>query len=154
MFNIKKIQLADLTRCAELLEKSYSKPPYNEKFSSGSAFNYLKSKFDYCAEHSFVIEEDENIIGFIIINLSYWTFGKQALIEEIVIDEDRQGQGYGKKLMKYANNYLKSLGVESLMLWTRKDTDAYNFHLKNGFIEDENMAVMFKNFDKVKKCKV
>ncbi len=24
---------------------------------------------------------------------------------------------------------------------------AYNFHLKNGFVEDENMAVMFKNFD-------
>ena len=145
MFNIKKIQSADLTRCAELLEKSYSKSPYNEKFSSGSAFNYLKSKFDYCAEHSFVIKEDENIIGFIIINLSYWTFGKQALIEEIVIDEGVQGQGYGKKLMEYANNYLKSLGVKSLMLWTRKDTDAYNFHLKNGFIEDENMAVMFKN---------
>ena len=148
MFNIRKVQSTDLTRCAELLEKSYSKPPYNEKFSSGVAFNYLKSKFDYCAEHSFVIEEDENIIGFIIINLSYWTFGKQALIEEIVIDEDRQGQGYGKKLMKYANNYLKNFGVKSLMLWTRKDTDAYNFHLKNGFIEDENMAVMFKNFDK------
>ena len=145
MFNIKKIQSADLTRCAELLEKSYSKPPYNEKFSSDSAFNYLKSKFDYCAEHSFVIEEDENIIGFIIINLSYWTFGKQALIEEIVIDEDMQGQGYGKKLMEYANNYLRSLGVKSLMLWTRKDADAFNFHLKNGFIEDENMAVMFKN---------
>lgn len=148
MFNIKKIQSSDLTRCAELLEKSYSKSPYNEKFSSDSAFNYLKSKFDYCAEHSFVIKEDENIIGFVIINLSYWTFGKQALIEEIVIDEDMQGQGYGKKLMEYTNNYLKSLGVKSLMLWARKDTDAYNFHLKNGFMEDENMAVMFKNFDK------
>jgi len=148
MFNIKKIQSTDLTRCAELLKKSYSKPPYNENFSSGAAFNYLKSKFDYCAEYSFVIEEDENIIGFIIINLSSWTFGKQALIEEIVIDEDMQGQGYGKKLMEYADNYLKSLGVKSLMLWTRKDTDAYNFHLKNGFIEDENTAVMFKNFDK------
>ena len=148
MFNVKKIQSTDLTRCAELLEKSYSKPPYNEKFSSGAAFSYLKSKFDYCAEYSFVIKEDKNIIGFIIINLSYWTSGKQAMVEEIVIDENRQGQGYGKKLMEHTNDYLKSLGIKSLMLWTRKDTTAFNFHLKNGFIEDKNMAVMFRNFDK------
>ena len=148
MFKIRKIKLVDLAKCVEILEKSYSKPPHNEKFLGGSAFDYLKSKFDYCAEHSFVVKEDKNIIGFIIVNLSYWTFGKQALIEEIVIDEDMQGRGYGKKLMEYANDYLKNLGVKSLMLWTRKDANAYKFHLKNGFIEDENMAVMFKNFDK------
>ncbi len=143
---IRKIKERDLVKCAEILEKSYIKPPYNEKFTDGSAFNYLKIKFDFCAEHSLIIEEDENVIGFVIINLSYWTFGKQALIEEIVIDEDRQGKGYGKKLMKYADDYLKNLGVKSLMLWGRKDAGAYNFHLKNGFIEDENMAVMFRNF--------
>jgi aminoglycoside 6'-N-acetyltransferase I len=145
---IRKIKLSDLQSCAEILEKSYSKPPYNEKFPSDSAFNYIKRKFDYCAEHSFVVEEDKNVIGFIFINLSYWTFGKQALIEEIVIDEDRQGQGYGKKLLAYSDEYLKSLGTKSLMLWGRKDASAYNFYLKNGFIEDENMMVMFKNFDK------
>jgi GNAT superfamily N-acetyltransferase len=145
---IRKINSTDLPKCAELLEKSYSKPPYKEKFSSGSAFEYLKRKLDFCQEHSFIIEEDENVVGFVIVNISYWTFGKQALIEEIVIDEDKQGQGYGKKLMEYANDYLKNLGVKSLMLWVRKDAGAYNFHLKNGFIEDENMAVMFKNFDK------
>ncbi len=145
---IRKIKSADLDKCAEILERSYSKPPYNEKFTSGSAFDYLKRKFDYCAEHSFVIKEDKNVIGFIVINLSYWTFGKQALIEEIVIDEDKQGQGYGKKLLAYSDEYLKSLGVKSLMLWGRKDAGAYNFYLKNGFIEDENMMVMFKNFDK------
>lgn len=145
MFKIKKIQSDNLTRCAELFQKSYGKPPYNEKFSRGNAFDYLRRKFDYCAEHSFVIEEDKNIIGFIIINLSYWTFGKQALIEEIVIDEDMQGQGYGKKLAEYVNDYLKNLSVKSLMLWTRKDTGAFNFHIKNGFTEDKNIAVMFKN---------
>lgn len=147
MFNIRKIQSTDLDKCVELLEKSYSRPPYNEKFSSGSAFNYLKRKFDYCADHSFVIEEDENIIGFIIINLSYWADGNGAIIEEIVIDEDKQEQGYGKKLMKHTSDHLKNLGVKFLMLWTRKDSTAYNFHYKNGFVQDENMAVMFKNFD-------
>ena len=145
---IRKIQLTDLPKCAEILEKSYVKPPYNEKFTDGSAFNYLKRKLDFCAEHSLVIEDDISVIGFVIVNLSYWTFGKQALIEEIVIDEDEQGKGYVKKLMEYANDYLKSLGVKSLMLWGRKDAGAYNFKIKNGFIEDENMAVMFKNFDK------
>lgn len=147
MSSIRKINLDDLAKCAEILERSYIKPPYNEKFTAGSAFNYVKRKFDFCAEHSLVIEEDGNVIGFILINLSYWTFGKQALIEEIVIDEDKQGQGYGKKLMDHTTEYLRGLGVKSLMLWGRKDAGAYKFHLKNGFVEDENMAVMFKNFE-------
>lgn len=148
MVKIRKIKLSDLAKCAEILEKSYGKPPYNEKFPGGVAFDYVKGKFDYCKEHSFVIEEDKEVISFVFINLSYWTFGKQAIIEEIVIYEIRQRKGYGKKLMEYAENYLKNLGVKSLMLWGRKDANAYNFHLKNGFIEDENMAVMFKNFSK------
>lgn len=96
MSNIRKIQLTDLPKCAEILEKSYTKLPYNEKFADGSALNYLKRKLDFCEEHSLVIEKDKNVIGFVIVNLSYWIFGKQALIEEIVIDEDEQGKGYGK----------------------------------------------------------
>lgn len=147
MLNIRKIQLDDLNKCAEILERSYSKPPCNERFEEGSAFNYLKRKFDYCAEESFVLEEDENMIGFILINLSYWTGGNGAIIEEIVIDPDKQEQGYGKKLMEYAQEYLKNSGVKFLMLWTRKDSNAYPFHHKNDFVEDKNMAVMFKNFD-------
>jgi len=58
---IRKIEAGDLKVCVNILEKSYSKPPYNEKFTEGSAFNYLKRKFDFCAEHSFIIEEDENM---------------------------------------------------------------------------------------------
>lgn len=143
---IRKIKLSDLQKCTHLLEKSYSKPPYNEKFTGNNAYDYLKRKLDYCVEHSFVIEEDKNIIGFIVVNLSYWAFGKQALIEEIVIDDNKQRKGYGKKLMDYAENYLKNIGAKSLMLWGRKDAGAYHFHIKNGFIEDENMVVMFKNF--------
>lgn len=141
---IRKIKITDLNRCVELLEKAYNKPPYNENFTSGSAFKYLKRKFDYCQDHSFVIEEDKNVIGFIFINLSYWTGGDGAIIEEIVIDENKQRQGYGKKLLEHADGYLKNLGIKFLMLWARKDAGAYGFYLKKGFIEDENMAVMFK----------
>ncbi len=145
--SIRKIKLSDLEKCAEILEKSYNKPPYNEKFASGISYKYLKRKFDYCAENSFVIEEDKNVIGFIMINLSYWNGGWQAIIEEIVIDEDKHGQGYGNDLIKYAEDHLGKIGVKSLMLWCRKDADAFEFYLKKGFVEDEIMAVMFKNFD-------
>ncbi len=76
MFIIRKIQSADLNKCAELLDKSYSKPPHNEKSSISGAFDYVKRKFDYCRENSFVVEEDKNVIGFIIITdhtQYYWT---------------------------------------------------------------------------------
>lgn len=31
---IRKIKLSDLKKCAEILEKSYSKPPYNDNFQA------------------------------------------------------------------------------------------------------------------------
>ena len=142
---IKKLKLNDLNSCAKILKESYSEPSYNENFLNNNAYNYLKNKLNYCINHSFVIKENKNIIGFILINISYWTDGKQAIIEEIVIDKNKQRQKYGKKLIEYTIDYLKTTNVKSIILWTRKDTSAYNFHLKNKFIENKNIITMSRN---------
>lgn len=145
MLNIRKIKTEDLSRCASMLERVYSRPPYDEKFSNNNSFRYIKSKFDLYAEHSFVIEEDRDIVGFIFVNLSHWTQGAQAIIEEIVVDEGRQRQGYGKKLMDYIENYLKEMGVLSMMLWVKKGCKAFQFHKKNGFTVIDDYTMMHKD---------
>ncbi|MBU4512598.1 hypothetical protein KKD19_05170, partial [Patescibacteria group bacterium] len=71
---IRKIKLGDLEHCSRLLENEYSREPYNENFKRGTAMQYLKSKYRYCKDNSFVMVNDDNkIIGFIFLSMSHWS---------------------------------------------------------------------------------
>lgn len=142
---IKPMQYSDLDRCSELLENTYTKYPYNENFVPGNSLKYLKNKFNIGKDHSFVFLLDKKVMGFIIVSLSYWADGPQAIIEEIVFDKKIRGKGYAKKLMKYIETYLKERGVVSGMLWVKRDSAAYKFHLKNNYQEAKDLVVMFKD---------
>jgi len=145
MFEIRKMNAVDMPRCAEILEAAYSLPPYNEKFTPGVALSYIKSKFNYCAGHSFVSEDDDKkIVGFILIGLSVWVEGGQAIIEEIVVDPAMHGQGCGKALMVQTEKYLKENEIHSVILWGRKDAPAHGFHESNGFEESTDWVIMHK----------
>lgn len=141
---IRKLVSKDLTRCAEILEAAYSLPPYEEKFTPAVARAYLESKFAYCAEHSFAAEEDGLVIGFVLVSLSVWVEGGQAIIEEIVVDPARQGRGFGRALMDAAEANLQKQEVHSMMLWGRKDAPAHGFHERHGFADSHDWVIMHK----------
>jgi GNAT superfamily N-acetyltransferase len=144
---IRKIESRDLEACAKILEQAYSKAPYNEVFQESSALRYIEGKYKNCGEHSFVaVNDQDEVLGFIFLNISSWTDGLQAILEEIVVDVNLQGTGVGKLLMIYSNDYLKSLGAKSLMLWAKNDSQPIDFYKKNGYEPAEDFVVMFKNF--------
>lgn len=144
---IRKIKLLDLSACSHILENEYSREPYNEKFDRGAALKYIKSKYKYCQNSSFVMADEANkIIGFVFLSMSYWANGPQAILEEIVIDKKMQGQGCGKQLVKFAHEFLVKKKVNSVMLWVNKNANAYHFHQKNNYFIGKEYAVMFKNF--------
>ncbi|MDR1944527.1 MAG: hypothetical protein LBQ59_00065 [Candidatus Peribacteria bacterium] len=55
---IKNLQENDLQFCANILEKEYSKKPYNEIFKNDNALKYVESKFKNNKENCFVLEEN------------------------------------------------------------------------------------------------
>ncbi len=145
---IRKIRESDLRDCAELLKKSYSKSPYNEKFVSKNHLKYVESKYKIAKENSFVLEIDGKVKGFIFVTLSYWANGPQAIMEEIVLDENFRGKGYSQKLNNYLENHLKNQGVKSIMLWVNKASPAHKFHLKNRYKDANDLTIMFKQLKK------
>lgn len=141
---IRKIKKSDLKQCSKLLEEAYSKEPYNENFGKGNALKYINSKYKSCKEDSFVLDIDGKVIGFVFSNLSYWANGPQAIMEEIVIDKDFRGKGYSQKLNNRLENYLRKKGVKSVILWVKKKSSAYKFHIKNGYKDGKEISFMFK----------
>jgi predicted N-acetyltransferase YhbS len=144
---IRKIQESDLATCAKILEDAYGRVPYDEIFVKPNAKKYIKGKYDSCYTNSFVaIDKDNNVVGFIFLNISAWSEGLQAVLEEIVVSPDFQGQGIGKELIQYAHDYLNSLGAKSIMLWAKKDDRLLDFYKKQGYFPADDFVVMFKNF--------
>ena len=80
------------------------------------------------------------------MNISSWSEGPQAILEEIVVKPSFQGTGIGKELISYAHNYLNSLGAKSIMLWAKNDERLLNFYKKQGYFLADDFVVMFKNF--------
>ena len=144
---IRKIKKSDLLACSKILEDAYSRKPYNEIFRQDiNAKNYIKGKYKNCKNNSFVaIDENNQIVGFIFLNLSSWSDGLQAILEEIVIKTDFQDRGVGRELIEYSHNYLNSLGVKSIMLWAKNDERLLKFYKDKGYSTAEDFVVMFKN---------
>ena len=136
---------SDLKQSAKFLATAYTLPPYNQKRQDGIAFAYLKDKFNKGKNTSYVLEDKGKVLGFAVCSLSYWADGRQAMMEEIVIDPEYQKRGLGKKLSAHVLKELKKMKVKSVSLWVKKKSPAYKFHTKNGFTEDGGFVVMFKN---------
>lgn len=144
---IRKIKKSDLTACSKILENAYSKPPYQEKFKKGNSEKYITEKYNNYKNHSFVVTNDKNqLIAFMFLNISAWSDGPQAVLEEIVVDPKIQNSGIGTNLMAHAEKYLKSLNAKSSVLWVKNDKRLLNFYKKQGYFLAEDYVVMFKNF--------
>ena len=146
MEKIRPVKKEDLSVCSEILEGAYEEEPYGETFQKGAALKYIESRYLCGKDHSFVIELEGVIIGFVFASLSYWSDGVQAVIEEIALDKKFRGKGFSQRLNDHLEGYLKKRGVQSSMLWVKKDAPAYGFHKNNNYKEAKDIAVMFKRF--------
>lgn len=142
---IRLIKLEDISACAKILKEAYGREPYLEEFADDNVEKYLLAKYSSCGDSSFVIEENGEVIAFILLSISFWGKGKQAIIEEIVVDPKFQGKGFGKQLMEYSMEYFNSLGTTSVMLWVKNNERLLNFYKKNNFFVADDFVVMFRN---------
>lgn len=141
------IEEVHLPACAKILEEGYGRPPYEETFQASTAEEYIRGKYRNCKEHSFVaLDADGRVAGFIFLNMSAWGSGPQAVLEEIVVDPQRQGTGIGTALLSFAHTYLASKGVKSAMLWVKKEDRLIKFYERHGYEVAQDFVVMFKNF--------
>lgn len=145
---IRKMRESDLSRCAQIIESAYSNPPYNETFIENSAYKYVAGEFLSCKEHSFVVEDDSKIVACTFIQISSWSDGLQAKIQEIAVDPSRQGEGIGKMVMNHSYEYLRSIGIESVMIWAKNDEKVQRFYTQQNFAPIDDFVVMYKMLNK------
>lgn len=78
----------------------------------------------------YVFVKDDSPIGLLRYNL-FWD--NTPFCTMLFIDGDFQGKGYGKKLMDYWENDMKSQGYRMVLTSTQVNEDAQHFYRKLGY---------------------
>ena len=112
---------------------------------------YNRSRFNTYIEtlpsniHMFCICEDSTVIGVGTIMIEQkiiHNFSKVGHIEDIVIDSNYNGSGYGKQLIQFLTNFAKEKGCYKVILYCSEKVKG--FYEKCGYIEKNiSMGVYF-----------
>lgn len=89
--------------------------------------------------HLFLAELNENeIIGMVSVGSYRTPSGPKFWIEDVVVDKNHTGKGYGKQLVLYAIKFSESSGAKDIFLTSRNSRIFANrLYQKLGFIKQE-----------------
>ena len=95
----------------------------------------LRNTLQDSASRLFVMRHNDNIVGMITLGIYFCPTGRKVWIEDVVIDRELRGKGFGQRLVEFAINYVKkNFSPCSLMLPSRPSRIAANeLYRKSGF---------------------
>ncbi|MXV14190.1 GNAT family N-acetyltransferase [Pedobacter sp. HMF7056] len=91
-------------------------------------FDDIKLPLDSEGLHFGLFDHDQ-----LISVVSYFPDGNQAQFRKFATLEEKQGSGYGGKLLQFIIDYSKSAGIKRL--WCNARKNAVGFYQKYGFTE-------------------
>lgn len=133
---------ADIPFCADILCKVYNNELWQCRWTAETACAYLEDYFDEKKFVGFIIEEDNVVIGAMFTHEKIWWNNSELFIDEMFIIPDMQRKGYGKMLIKAAENYVSEHKLAGFTLSTNKYAPAPDFYKKNGFSVCEHILFM------------
>lgn len=142
-----KPSIHDVERLSHLLGTLFSMEKEftpDEEIQKKGLLNILENP-----EHGaiFIVKIDNKIVGMVNILYTFSTAlgSKVAILEDLIIDKDHRGNGYGKKLVDFAIDDSRAHGCKRVTLLTDHTNNiAKEFYTKMGF-ESSSMVVM-RNF--------
>jgi len=90
---------------------------------------------------------EEEIAGYLVLTygFSFEHQGKDAFIDELFIKKAYRGKGYGERLIRFANDKAKKLGVNSIHLEVESENEAgRKLYRKVGFENSKRLLLTKK----------
>ena len=139
---IRKAKANDLKKVSVIFRTEFGKSPYHERWSEKRAIKKIREY--YKDNLIFVMEVEKEVVGFIIGSLNTWDDGIRGIIDEVVVSSKFQGKGYGTKLIKHFENFLKKKGVKKLSLFSFTKSKAFKLYKKLGFKKEDFVSMIKK----------
>ncbi|MEI3068141.1 MAG: GNAT family N-acetyltransferase [Prevotella sp.] len=95
--------------------------------------------------HLYALEYDEKIIGMVTLCIYQCPTGRKAWIEDVVVDQNHRGKGYGKLMVRKAMEECQNRGNVTLMLTSRPSRIVANqLYQSLGFEKQETNVYKMK----------
>lgn len=130
---IELLQRDDITKLIPIMKAAFMEAPWWEQWTDQACQARLDEVFSFPHSKSFVLQDQDNIIGALLGRYSNYMEDKLFVIEEFFIDPREQNKGYGKMLLKHLLLQLKKENINKVTLLTRKDSSVEKFYERQGF---------------------
>ena len=130
--------------CIKIFLESYNCPPWNYKWTTKGARQYLSDYINNPTFAGFILYSNNQAVGAVFGHKKLWWTNQQLMIDEFFISSNFQNMGFGKQLLNYVSDYASGNSLELLVLMTNKYMPAYNFYKKLQFTDAEQYVFMFK----------
>ena len=101
-------------------------------------FGFQKRIKDTKIHHFFVCTLNNEVVGMTLVELIPTT-GTEAYLNTLFVDNEHQNQGVGKKMFDFIMNYLKELGIQTVIINIRK-----NEPMEVGFFEKYGFKIDYE----------
>jgi len=139
---IRKATVNDITYLVRIEKKVFTQ-------SLGESFLFDELLLNPFA-HYFVYELNKEVIGYI----GFRAIDSNSEMMNFCMDPEYQGQGYGTEILNYSIDYLKNIGVSSVLLEVRKSNktaqavyEKFGFkksHIRKNYYQNEDAFVYMK----------
>ncbi len=148
MAELRKLDETAVKECAEIYIGAYGEAPWNEKYRMEDVEKYIRAFLDSDAKCAYVLAEGEHILG-VALGVVIPCIGSCYFrLEDICIDPEYQGMGYGRELLGFMEDALGETGCDSILLGTQRGYPSHRFYMENGFREIESV-LLFREVERV-----
>ena len=123
----------------------FTREPWNDVYESRDQVkSFFKNHFKNNYFLAYLAVENGRIVAFCLGIKKPWIEGLEYYIDEIAVDHRIQGRGIGSWFMDRIEEDIAEKGMENIILNTDKGYRAYDFYIKKGFKELENLRILAK----------
>lgn len=148
MAELRKLDETAVKECAEIYIGAYGEAPWDEKYRREDVEKYMRAFLNSDAKCAYVLAEGEHILGAALGVVVPCIGSCYFRLEDICIDPEYQGMGYGRELLGLMSDALREKGCDSILLGTQKGYPSHRFYMGNGFREIDSV-LLFREIDKV-----
>lgn len=141
---IRKMKLADIDSCAEILCSVYNNEMWQCRWTLDTARAYLWDYFEAKKFVGFTLELEDKVCGGMFCHEKIWWNNSEVFVDEMFVHADFQHKGYGSLLLAAAWEYVKEHKLAGFTLSTNRYSPAPQFYKKNGFDSYEHVLFMGK----------
>jgi aminoglycoside 6'-N-acetyltransferase I len=141
---VRPFEPGDIQACARVFMEAYNRMPWNYGWKEADAIRYLSEYASFGPFVGLVLCEGEEIAAACFAHRKTWWTGDQLFIDELFVSAESQGLGYGKVLMKKAEEYCREHKLDMITLMTNKLMPALKFYESIDYTRVDQYVFLFK----------